>query len=316
MRRRCFLLSAVLMLGLLAGCGGQQEELDRTRIRSDTTYLCQTFPDRVTGTEGERRTCDWLEEQLEQAGFSYQEGTLLRQSFSGLKGKTSENLTALCNRGGDPVLCVTAHYDNVEGSPGARDNGAAVAVLLELARCLGQEQPEQAAEIRLIFLGSEENGYYGSRAYLESLSPEERERHLAVFNMDISAATRDEGELVCCTLGGWEDGQYREGDIFSPAENRVSQAVSEAGQKILGGPVPVVHGGESDHVTFHQWGIDAANVCWRRLEDGFPVLPSEYHKPEDKAETIDYETAWTTGRCVLEALRLLGGEISTPEDDL
>ena len=60
MRRGCFLLSAVLMLGLLAGCGGQQEELDRTRIRSDTTYLCQTFPDRVTGTEGERQTCDWL----------------------------------------------------------------------------------------------------------------------------------------------------------------------------------------------------------------------------------------------------------------
>ena len=64
----------------------------------------------------------------------------------------------------------------------------------------------------------------------------------------------------------------------------------------------MVYGGESDHVTFHQWEIDCANVCWRRVESGLPVLPPEYHGADDVPETIDYETARMTGRCVLEAV--------------
>lgn len=308
MKKRWLALGLILLLVLLAGCRGREEtppQLDRERLRSDTVYLCQTFPERVTGTEGERLACDWLEGRLEENGFSFEEGSLLRRQFDGLAGLTSENLIAVCNRGGDPVLCVTAHYDNVEGSPGARDNGAAVAVLLELARLLGPEQPDRKAEIRLIFLGSEENGYHGSRAYVESLSPEERQRHLAVLNMDISAATPGEGELVCFTLGGWTDEGYREGDYFSPVDNRASRAAAEAGERLFDMTPATVHGGESDQVSFHAGEIDAVNVCWRRMEDGFPLLPPEYHRAEDLPETIDYETARITGCCVLEALELL-----------
>ena len=58
--------------------------------------------------------------------------------------------------------------------------------------------------------------------------------------------------------------------------------------------------GNSDHVSFHNGGIDAANVSWRRLnEKGKPTVPEEYHKPTDTPEGLDYDGAVVTGCCIL-----------------
>ncbi len=299
---------ALVLLIMASACGnGEDGGVIRTRrIREDTVYLCSEFGSRVTGTSQEREACDWLEEQLKAMGFSEENGTLSREAFQGLDELTSENLVVRFNPGEDtPIYCAVAHYDSVAGSPGARDNASAVAILLEIARNLEEYCEFPEGEIRLVFLGSEENGYHGSRAYLESLTDRELERHKTVFNMDISAATAGEGQLVCCTLGGEREGVYQSGDFLEPMDNTASHAIARACEMLYKQTVPVVHGGESDHVTFHQWEIDSANVCWRRVEDGIPVLPPEYHGADDVPETIDYETAEMTALCVLEALHCL-----------
>jgi len=297
-----------MMVGMW-GCSVREEyPLDAGRIQKDTEYQCDVIGVRPTGTDKEKQTCDWLEGQLEDMGFSYEEGTLKRDSFEGYPGLYSENLTAVCHPMEEgPIWCVVTHYDSIESSPGARDNAVAVSILLEAVRDLVTWQQELQAEVRLVFLGSEENGYHGSRAYLEGLKPHELERLQGAINMDISAATAGEGQLVCCTLGGETTEGYREGDFLEPADNVITRAVGAACERLYGTQVPVVHGGESDHVTFHQWEIDCANVCWRKVEGGLPVLPPEYHGQDDVAQTIDYETARMTGRCVLEALKLLAG---------
>ena len=310
MKKVCVLLVCLCVLLGLWGCGAQQQAypVDADRIQLDTEYQCDVIGVRPTGTDKEKQTCDWLEGQLEQMGFSYGEGTLKRERFEGYPGLYSENLTAVCHPAHEgPIWCVVAHYDSIEDSPGARDNAVAVSILLEVARNLVTWQEELDGEVRLVFLGSEENGYHGSRAYLEGQSPQELDRHRGVINMDISAATAGEGQLVCCTLGGQTGEGYREGDFLEPADNAISRAVGTACKDLYGQEMPVVHGGESDHVTFHQWEIDCANVCWRRVEGGLPVLPPEYHGQDDVAQTIDYETARMTGRCVLEALAQLAG---------
>lgn len=301
------MLCALALLLVLTACGANpSDRISAEQIRKDTVYLCEQFGSRVTGTGQEREACDWLEKELEAMGFSKENDTLRREAFQGLGELTSENLIVRYNPGErTPVYCVVAHYDSIVDTPGARDNASAVAILLEIARNLKTQCPEVNSEIRLVFLGSEENGYHGSRAYLEGLTPEELERHKAVFNMDISAATAGEGQLVCCTLGGEQDGVYRDGDFLEPIENTVSRSIAQACETLYGQEVPVVYGGESDHVTFHQWKIDCANVCWRRVEGGLPVLPPEYHGIDDVPETIDYETARMTGRCILEAVRIL-----------
>ena len=301
---------AVVICLLFAGCAGEKQELynlDAERIRADTVYLCREIGIRVTETTEEMKTADWIIDSLRATGF--EEGqNLERVAFSGAKGGSSENVIAVCNAESDgPIFSVVAHFDSVATSLGARDNAASVAGLLEIARFLGPENGDFSCQVRLVFLGSEENGYHGSAAYVAGLSEEERARHLGAFNMDISAASDGENaQLVCNTLGAVLEGEYREGNFIVPAEGSLTEAIRRAYRELydreLGG---VFHFGESDHVSFHNAGLEAVNVCWRKVSDGMPVLPESYHKMEDTPEELDYETIRTSARCILWAIRAL-----------
>ena len=307
--RKCCVLIILLAL-ILSGCSGRVErgyELNTARIRADTEYLCNEVGIRVTGTEKEKEAADWIEESLHRAGFEGEEH-LKRVAFAGAKGQTGENIVAICNPNTvGPLISVVAHYDSVETSPGARDNGASVAALLEMARYLGTGNPSYACEIRLVFLGSEENGYYGSKAYVESLSRADRERHMAAFNMDISAASaEDNARLVCNTLGAMTKQGYEVGNFIVPAEGELVGAIRQAYLELYGEELGgVFHFGESDHVSFHNAKLEAANVCWRKVPGGMPVLPESYHKMEDTPEELDYETVRISASCILRAIEIL-----------
>ncbi|MDA3901700.1 MAG: M28 family peptidase [Spirochaetes bacterium] len=58
------------------------------------------------------------------------------------------------------VIIIGAHYDTVEGSPGANDNGSGVAALLELHRLLKKE--EHARTIRFVAFAMEEPPFFGT----------------------------------------------------------------------------------------------------------------------------------------------------------
>lgn len=304
---RCRMLCiATLVAMLLSGCGKSHPyPLDAERIRADTEYLCNEIGPRVVGTEKEVEACDWLQEQLEGLGFSGEAGNLERMYFEGFPGVYSENLIATCNPDSDgPIFCIMAHYDTVENCPGARDNTASVATLLELARYLGPRWMAVDAQVRLLFLGSEENGYHGATAYVESLTPEEKARHIAGYNMENSAArpARD-AVLMTGTQGGRREDGYLPGNFMEYAENAASQSFSWAYKTHYGGETMLVHFGGSDHVSFHNAEMDAANVSWRHLNrDGRPTVPPEYHKPTDTPERLDYDGAVITGCCILAAI--------------
>lgn len=78
------------------------------------------------------------------------------------KGKTASR----------PDIVVGAHYDSVEGSPGANDNATGVAALIELARLVSREEPETT--IRFVAFANEEPPFFdtgegmGSIAYVRS----------------------------------------------------------------------------------------------------------------------------------------------------
>lgn len=311
MKKNLYILPVLLTLLTLSGCRQAKEpfNLSAKNIEADTTLLCTRFPDRVTGTGKEREVCGWLEDQLTSIGFSQKDKTLFRTAFEGMKGMESENLIAVCNpEPNAPLISIISHYDSFPGTSGAADNAAGVAILLEMARYLGPESSEFPCEIRLVFLGSEENGYHGSRAYIESLSEEDISRHRGAYNMDISAAAPSENaRLVCYTLGGFlNNGVYQEGNIFEPAENEISLTLRAAYKELYGGDFGgVFHTGESDHISFHNKKLEAANLCWRRIEEEQPRLPSTYHSPKDLPGDLDYQTARTTGRCILRAVQLI-----------
>lgn len=63
------------------------------------------------------------------------------------------------------ALMLTAHYDSVEGSPGASDDGAGVATLLETLRALRAGSPLKR-DVIFLFTDGEESGLLGAKAFV------------------------------------------------------------------------------------------------------------------------------------------------------
>ncbi len=97
----------------------------------------------------------------------------------------------------DEVVIISGHLDswNGPGSQGVVDNGTGSSVTIEAARILAAVGAKPKRTIRFILWTGEEQGLLGSRAYVESLSEEERAKISAVFVDD--GGTNYEGGLVC-----------------------------------------------------------------------------------------------------------------------
>ena len=136
---------------------------------------------------------------------------------------------------GKRVTMIGAHLDSVREGPGINDNGSGVAVTLALAeRLRGQKG------LRFGFWGAEELGLYGSRGYVESLSPKERERIKGYVNLDM--------------VGSPNPVRYVYG------EGRVRDALEAALRKRKLRFEPITIGASSDHAPFAGAGISAAGL--------------------------------------------------------
>jgi hypothetical protein len=65
-----------------------------------------------------------------------------------------------------PLVAFVSHYDSVPGAPGAADDGAALAVLLDAARVLTTAK-RPANDVLFLFTDGEENGIQGASAFVE-----------------------------------------------------------------------------------------------------------------------------------------------------
>ncbi|HKS24786.1 MAG TPA: M28 family metallopeptidase [Thermoanaerobaculia bacterium] len=110
-----------------------------------------------------------------------------------VNGKPSRNVIADkagAGAGKRKVFLATAHLDSINlaggaaaPAPGADDNGTGSAGVLEIARVFASHRAVH--DLRLILFGGEEEGLFGSRKYVSSLSAAERARIGAVVNMDM-----------------------------------------------------------------------------------------------------------------------------------
>jgi hypothetical protein len=69
-----------------------------------------------------------------------------------------------------PAIAVVAHYDSVVASPGAADDGAGTASLLEIARAL-RAGPQPKRDVVFLVTDGEEVGLLGARAFFASHDP-------------------------------------------------------------------------------------------------------------------------------------------------
>ena len=83
---------------------------------------------------------------------------------------------------GDRMVIVGAHYDTVPNTEGASDNGSGVSSVLTIAdHIAGRDYP---FNVRVILFGAEEVGLFGSRHYVDNMSPEEIDNTIAMLNFD------------------------------------------------------------------------------------------------------------------------------------
>ena len=110
---------------------------------------------------------------------------------------TAENVVADIpgrSASGDIVL-MGAHLDSWDLGGGTLDNGANVALIIDLARALHQLRLEPARTIRLVLWNGEEQGMIGSREYVRA--------HRTDLDHIVLAGTVDTG---CGRITGWVTG--------------------------------------------------------------------------------------------------------------
>ncbi len=196
----------------------------------------------------------------------------------------------------DEILIIGAHYDSVDGSLGANDNGSGVAALLELARVLKTNPPSRS--VRFVAFVNEEPPFFqtdemGSRVYSKKLK-EKNEKIVGMISLETMGYYSDEkgsqeypfplkyfypdtGNFIAFV------GDHSSRDLVTLSVElfrKHTQFPSEGG--IIPGWIPGV--GWSDHWSFWQEGYPAIMVT-----DTAPFRYPHYHTYDDTIGEVDFE---------------------------
>jgi Zn-dependent M28 family amino/carboxypeptidase len=220
-----------------------------------------------------------------------------RQPYE-VAGKICENVEAEVrgSRRPDDIIVIGAHYDSVQGSPGANDNASGVAAMLALARAFAKAT--LACTLRFIAFANEEpplfqTEYMGSRVYAKR-SRERGERIALMLSLETIGYYSDEPgsqhllfplNLIYPSTGNFiafvsnvENGFLVRQLVGSFRQQ--AQFPSEGGA--LWDLIPGV--GWSDHWAFWKEGFPAVMVT-----DTAPFRYPAYHSNADRPEFVQYE---------------------------
>ncbi len=209
-------------------------------------------------------------------------------------------------------LLLIAHYDTVEGSPGADDNASGVAVLLEAARVLDQVEFGRTVHFAAVNLEERQRegtldttGLWGSRA----LAAEAERQDWMIVGAIVLEMVAFAGESIAqATPGGLPINVPEQGDFIGVIGNTASsdlvdvfvQATRRYGLGLPVVPLVVPGNGEmleatrrSDHAPFWDRGYKAI-----MLTDTAESRSPHYHQPTDTLETLNLPFAAQVCRAV------------------
>lgn len=253
-------------------------------IAMDVVQELSALGPRVAGSSAEATAFALLETRLQDMGYavSYQTVTI--------PGGTSKNLIVERTGRTNEVLVLGAHVDSKHPSPGANDNATGCGVLVALAQAF--KGTETDATLRFCFFGAEEivgsdpsDHHFGSRHYVESLSPAEKERIAGMVSVDMVGVGPD---FVVRTMQkgpmSLSEALLHHADLFEYPLSYLKDSES----------------GQSDHEPFENAGIPAAWLEWR--DDPY------YHTSKDTASHVDEKKVRMTGELVAGFISMLDEE--------
>ena len=173
----------------------------------------------------------------------------------------SQNVVATMRKRADDEprrqVILGAHYDTVEDTQGASDNGSGVSALLTVARHIAER--DYPFDIRIVLFGAEEYGLFGSDHYVDNMGQVEIDSTIIMLNFDALGSGNTLNAI---------------GDF-----DLVSKAI-EVG-KDLGAPIVLEgsSGASSDHAPFAEVGIPVLFLSSNDI--------SRINSPEDTIEHIN-----------------------------
>jgi hypothetical protein len=199
-----------------------------------------------------------------------------------IEQRTVENVIAELP-GSSRVVMAGGHLDSVPEGVGANDNASGLAALLDVAEKLPAQKPD--ATVRLGFWNAEEQGLFGSAAYVRGLSKAERKRIAAYVNLDMVGSPNGVTEVY-------------------DSDDAIERALRDA--------LPGTEGEtqiyeDSDHAPFDRVGIPVGGVYTGGLEQrrGKPRDPC-YHRQCDGAANVNVALTARVAEGARKAIVALG----------
>lgn len=324
--KRKFMVLFLLFIFLIQGCQNPplfSDKISPSYLKDLMESICNTIGPREIGSKNEEKMISFIEKKFTLFGYQPKiEEYVTNQSIP------FKNISIVKERKAESsnknIVAIVAHYDTktpwqddpTTSGVGAIDNTSGIAVLIELARALSLESLVLDAEVRMIAVGAEEVGYQGSKAYVNSLTEEEKKNHIGVFVLDIvSSSIGEDTTIAASSLGGRGETTYQKGSILSPVDNAITKVIREMALRmnLIRTTSPSDYWlprnyGYSDHVPFHEKEIDAANFGWRKKRKSlnqYPSmsdLPDVYHTIQDNLEKFDYQKLTISAKLIFESV--------------
>ncbi|MBK7290991.1 MAG: M20/M25/M40 family metallo-hydrolase [Chitinophagaceae bacterium] len=200
------------------------------------------------------------------------------------KNRLGHNVVGYINNNAATTVILGAHFDHlgygedgnsmIRSGPmsihnGADDNASGTAALIELARKLKNSGAKNNNYLFIAFSG-EELGLFGSKYFVENPTVDLKNVNYMI-NMDMVGRLNDSTEAI--TVGGYGT---------SPSWGEYYTSYQLQGRKLeLQIKVDSSGSGPSDHTSFYRKDIPVLFY--------FTGLHSDYHKPSDDADKINYK---------------------------
>ena len=199
-------------------------------------------------------------------------------------GRDPENVVAVLP-GRDhtgPAVLLMAHYDTVWGSPGAADDGAGVAAMLEIARAL-KAGPPPVRDVVLLFTDAEELNGDGALGFFE------RDPLAARIGVAVNLEARGAGGRAVMFETGPENGAMA---------RLYARAVRQPTAQSLAAFIYKVRPNFTDFTLARQRGIGGVNFA-------FMGRAGLYHSPLATADAVEPGSVQHLGGQALDIVRAL-----------
>jgi hypothetical protein len=240
------------------------------------------------GTPANAAVHDYLVRRCQDLGLqvSLQDTSVLTVAAGQLVGGRVRNIVARLpgRQPGSKAILVLAHYDSQPHTPGAGDDGAGVAAMLETMRAL-RAGPPLAHDILWLFTDGEEAGLLGAQAYAADTARLRREIGV-VLNFEGRGNRGPSAMFEVNAQNGW-------------VIRELAQATTVAFASSLFYEVYRYLPNDTDFTPLRRAGLTGLNFAYT---DGF----SYYHSPADTPAHLDLGSLQHQGAYMLSLVRHFG----------